>query len=64
MTILTGLIMAALLATIISLGWGVGSMAFGGQFDAKHSTHLMSARVLLQGLVIVLLLVTLLVSAS
>jgi len=64
MTILTALIMTALLATIISLFWGVGSMAFGGRFDAKHSTHLMSARVILQGLVIVLLLVTLVVSGT
>lgn len=64
MTILTALIMTALLATIVSLFWGVGSMAFGGQFDVKHSTHLMSARVILQGLVVVLLLISLLVSGT
>ena len=62
MTVLTALIMTALLATVVSLFWGVGSMAFGGQFDVKHSNHLMSARVLLQGLVIVLLIVSLLVA--
>lgn len=64
MTILTALVMTALLATVITLFWGVGSMAFGGHFDDKHSTHLMSARVILQGLVVVLLLITLLVSGT
>lgn len=64
MTILTALIMLALLATVVSLFWGVGSMAFGGQFDDKHSNHFMSARVMLQMLVIVLLLMTLLVSGT
>lgn len=64
MTMMTGLVMVALLATIISLFWGIGSMAFGGNFDAKHSTHLMFTRVFLQGLVVVLLLITFLVSGS
>lgn len=62
MTILTTLIVLALIATVISLGWGVGSMAHGGEYDAKHSTQLMSARVGFQGLAIVLLLIALLVS--
>lgn len=56
MTLLTTLIMLALVATIVSLGWGIGSMAHGGDFDAKHSTQLMSARVVSQGLAIVFLL--------
>lgn len=56
MTLLTTLIMLALVATIVSLGWGIGSMAHGGEFDAKHSTQLMSARVVAQGLAIVFLL--------
>lgn len=62
MTTLTTLIIFALIATIITLGWGIGSMAHGGAFDAKHSHQLMSARVGLQGLAIILLLVALLVS--
>lgn len=64
MTILTMLIMGALVATVISLGWGIGSMAYGGRFDAKHSTHLMSARVILQGLVVVLMLIAFFISAG
>ncbi len=56
MPLLTTLIMLALVATIISLGWGIGSMAHGGQFDDRHSTQLMTARVFFQGLIIVFLL--------
>ena len=56
MPLLMTLIMLALLATIVSLGWGIGSMAHGGQFDAQHSTQFMTARVIFQGLIIVLLL--------
>ncbi|VAW90782.1 hypothetical protein MNBD_GAMMA21-1305 [hydrothermal vent metagenome] len=64
MTILTILIMVALLATVVSLVWGIGSMAHGGRFDEKHSTQLMSARVILQGLVIVLMLIAFVISAN
>jgi len=63
-TLITTLIMVALIATIISLAWGVGSMAHGGRFDTKHSTHFMSARVILQGVVVVLMLVAFIMSAS
>lgn len=56
MALLVTLIMLALIATVVSLGWGIGSMAHGGQFDAKHSTQFMAARVLFQGLIIVFLL--------
>lgn len=62
MTTVTVLIMFALLATVVALGWGLGSMAHGGVFDAKHSHQLMSARVGFQGLAIGLLLVALLIS--
>ncbi|UCE88341.1 MAG: HIG1 domain-containing protein [Pseudomonadota bacterium] len=56
MTLLTTLLIIALLLTIASLAWGVGSMAHGGTFDREHSTQLMSARLVTQGLTIVLLL--------
>lgn len=62
MTTLTVMVVIALLATIVALGWGVGSMAHGGAYDEKHSHQLMSARVGLQGLAITLLVVALLVS--
>lgn len=55
MAFLTTLIMLALVATIISLGWGIGSMAHGGQYDYKHSTQFMVARVVAQGLIVVFL---------
>ena len=62
MTTMTVLVIFALLATIVALGWGMGSMAHGGTYDQKHSAQLMSARVGFQGLAIVLLVVALLVS--
>lgn len=64
MTLLNALIILALVMTVISLGWGVGSMAYGRQFDVKHSNHLMSARVILQGIVVVLMLIAFAISAT
>lgn len=60
---LTIMIILALIATLISLGWGVASMAQGGSYDAKHGAQLMNARVGFQGLAVVLLLIALLLSA-
>jgi hypothetical protein len=57
MTLLTILILFALLATIASLGWGLGSMAHGGKYDEQHSDQLMRARVIFQAIAIVLLLI-------
>lgn len=62
MTLLTSLIILALLATIVALGWGVGSMAHGGSFDARHATQFMFARIGLQGLAVILLIIALLAS--
>ena len=56
MTILTWVIVGALLITIGLIGTGIWSMAHGGQFDEKHSTQLMFARVAMQGITILLLL--------
>lgn len=56
MTILNVVIVAALLVTIGLMGTGIWSMAHGGDFDQKHSTQLMMARVGMQGLTILLLL--------
>ena len=56
MNILTALIVAALLITVGIVGTGIWSMAHGGEFDRKHSTQLMSARVGMQGVTILLLL--------
>ncbi|MDH5354246.1 MAG: twin transmembrane helix small protein [Gammaproteobacteria bacterium] len=56
MNILTMVIMLALVATIGLIGTGVWSMAHGGEFDRKHSTQLMFARVGMQAVTVLLLL--------
>lgn len=62
MTVLSTLIVLALLATIASLAWGVGSMAAGGHFDDKHYTQFMTARIGFQALAIFLLIIASIVS--
>jgi len=62
MTTLSVLVILALIATIAALGWGLGSMAHGGSYDVKHSHQLMGARIGLQGLAILFLLIALVVS--
>ncbi len=56
MNILTLLIIGALVMTVGVIGTGIWSMAHGGEFDRKHSTQLMVARVGMQGLTLLLLL--------
>lgn len=56
MDILNVVIMAALLMTVGLIGTGIWSMAHGGEFDQKHSTQLMLARVGMQGVTLLLLL--------
>ena len=56
MNMLTILIVAALVMTIGLIGTGIWSMAHGGEFDQKHSTQLMFARVGMQGITFLLLL--------
>jgi hypothetical protein len=53
------IIILALLATIVSLVTGVWSMGRGGEFDEKHSNQLMRARVLFQGVALLLMLIAL-----
>lgn len=62
MDLLTVMIMLALAATVISLVWGVVSMAHGGHYDEEHSTRLMGARVGFQALALVLLIVATIMS--
>lgn len=59
MSILTFVIILALVLTIAVLATGIGSMAHGGEFDRKHGTQLMFTRVGMQGLTLILLLVAL-----
>ncbi len=55
MNILNVVIVAALLMTVGVMGTGIWSMAHGGEFDQKHSTQLMFARVGMQGVTLLLL---------
>ena len=50
-------IIGALILTVGLIGTGIWSMAHGGEFDSKHSTQLMFARVGMQGITLVLLLI-------
>ena len=56
MSLLNILIIAALIATVVVLMMGLGSMARGGEYDREHAEKFMWERVALQALVIVLLL--------
>jgi uncharacterized membrane protein len=55
MNILSVVIVVALLLTIAVLGTGIWSMAHGGEFDKKHSSQLMFARVGMQAVTLVFL---------
>jgi hypothetical protein len=57
MTIMTTLVIVALLATVAALVSGIVSMAHGGGFDQRHSHQIMFARVGLQGITLVALLI-------
>ncbi len=57
MSLLHIMIALALVATVAALGLGIASMAHGGEFDRQHAGQFMTARVALQGLTLVLLLV-------
>lgn len=59
MTVLTTVIVLAMLATAGALLWGIGSMAHGGEFDQHHSHQIMFVRVGLQGITLLLLLIAL-----
>ncbi len=55
MTALTVAIITALVLTVAVLLMGLGSMIRGGEFDEKHGSELMAARVALQGVTFLLL---------
>ncbi len=62
MDLLTLVIVACLILTVIILLVGVSSMAQGGEFDERHSDHLMFARVGMQAITLILLFVALYLS--
>lgn len=55
MNFLTVVIIVAMLLTFAVMGTGIWSMFQGGEFDKKHSTELMFARVGMQAVTILLL---------
>jgi hypothetical protein len=63
MTVVTTLIIIALLATTGVLLSGVVSMAHGGEFDRRHSHQLMFARVGLQAITLLFLFIALFAAA-
>lgn len=63
MAIVTMLIIAALIATIVVLALGLRSMARGGAYDRENAEKFMWERIALQTLVIVLLIAAVLMSA-
>lgn len=52
-------VILAMVATVITLGMGIVSMARGGEYDRQHGTQLMGWRVGLQALTLVLLAIAL-----
>jgi hypothetical protein len=62
MSLLSLMIILALLATVVALGAGLVSMMRGGEYDRQHGTQLMTARVGFQGVAVLLLLVALFVA--
>lgn len=50
----TVLMIIAMVLTLLSLGAGLFSMAKGGEFNRKYGNKFMQARVVLQGLALVL----------
>ncbi len=64
MSLLTLTVILALIATIVTLAWGVGSMAIGGTYDEKHSEQLMFTRIGIQAFAFVMLLVAVFLTVS
>jgi hypothetical protein len=52
------------LLTIAVLATGIGSMVHSGDFDRKHGTQLMFARVGMQGFTLILLFIALYLASS
>lgn len=63
MTTLTAIIVIGLLAAAGALLSGIVSMVHGGDFDQRHSHQFMFARVGLQGITLLLIVLVLLTTA-
>ena len=60
MDLLTTLLLIAMLATLGALVVGLAGFLYGGEFNRKYGNKLMQARVALQAVAVVLLLMLLL----
>jgi hypothetical protein len=60
MTVLTTLLLIAMLATLGALVVGLAAFFHGGEFNRKYGNKLMQARVALQAIAVLLLLMLLL----
>ena len=56
------LMIFAILATLAVLFFGIFTMARGGDFNRKHSNRIMRARIVLQGLALLLFAVTMVIA--
>ena len=64
MTLLTTLLVIAMAATLGVLAIGLAGFFQGGEFNRKYGNKLMQARVALQAIAVLLLLVILIANAS
>jgi hypothetical protein len=64
MSLLTITVVLALIATIATLGWGLGSMVKGGRYDETHSEKLMFTRIGIQTFAFFMLLAALYLSVA
>jgi Hypoxia induced protein conserved region len=64
MTVLTTLLLIAMLATLGVLAVGLAGFFHGGEFNRKYGNKLMQARVALQAIAIMLLLAILITTAG
>ena len=60
--ILVALMIFAMLATLGVLFFGIFTMARGGDFNRKHSNRIMRARIVLQGLALLLFAVSMVIA--
>ena len=64
MSLLTVTVILALIATIVTLAWGLGSMVKGGSYDDTHSEKLMFTRIGIQLFAFVMLLLAVYLSVA
>ena len=64
MTLLTTLLLIAMFAPLAALMIGLAGFFHGGEFNRKYGNKLMQARVALQAIAVVLLLIILITAAG